>query len=541
MQNVQRIVLVDFGAQYTQLIARRVREANVFCEVVSYLTPLSEILDKKPVGIILSGGPASVLDADAPHIDPAIYEQGIPVLGICYGMQLTAYTLGGTVERAAQREYGRIPVDFDVSSPLFAGMKAQSVAWMSHTFHVTRAPEGFTSIAHSENCAFCAMANPEKRIYAVQFHPEVTHSEEGQKVIANFLYNVCGCTGDWTMSTFIDNAIASIREQVGPNGRVMLGLSGGVDSSVAAALISRAIGERLTCVYVDHGFMRKNETESVREVFTKQFPVNLVIVDARERFLTKLAGVSDPETKRKLIGGEFVYCFADEAKKLEDVEFLAQGTIYPDVIESGSVKGSAVIKSHHNVGGLPADVRAKFIGGLVEPLRMLFKDEVRRVGEELGMPHDMVWRQPFPGPGLAIRIMGDITPDKLETVRESDAILREEVALAGLDRDINQYFTVLTNTRTVGVMGDERTHDFVLAIRAVTTDDFMTVDWARLPYDLLAKVSARIVNEVPRVNRVVYDITTKPPATVEWEYSKTVKKGKYCSVFEPITSQMIRI
>lgn len=517
MQNVQRIVLVDFGAQYTQLIARRVREAKVFCEVVSYLTPLSEILEKKPVGIILSGGPASVLDADAPHIDPAIYEQGIPVLGICYGMQLTAYTLGGTVERAAQREYGRIPVDFDVNSPLFAGMKAQSVAWMSHTFHVTRAPEGFTSIAHSENCAFCAMANPEKRIYAVQFHPEVTHSEEGQKVIANFLYNVCGCTGDWTMSTFIDNAIASIREQVGPNGRVMLGLSGGVDSSVAAALISRAIGERLTCVYVDHGFMRKNETESVREVFTKQFPVNLVIVDARDRFLTKLAGVSDPETKRKLIGGEFVYCFADEAKKLEDVEFLAQGTIYPDVIESGSVKGSAVIKSHHNVGGLPTDVRAKFTGGLVEPLRMLFKDEVRKVGEELSMPHDMVWRQPFPGPGLAIRIMGDITADKLETVRESDAILREEVALAGLERDVNQYFTVLTNTRTVGVMGDERTHDFVLAIRAVTTDDFMTVDWARLPYDLLAKVSARIVNEVPRVNRVVYDITTKPPATVEWE------------------------
>lgn len=517
MQNVQRIVLVDFGAQYTQLIARRVREAKVFCEVVSYLTPLSEILEKKPVGIILSGGPASVLDADAPHIDPAIYEQGIPVLGICYGMQLTAYTLGGTVERAAQREYGRIPVDFDVNNPLFAGMKAQSVAWMSHTFHVTHAPEGFTSIAHSENCAFCAMANPEKHIYAVQFHPEVTHSEEGQKVIANFLYNVCGCTGDWTMSTFIDNAIASIREQVGPNGRVMLGLSGGVDSSVAAALISRAIGERLTCVYVDHGFMRKNETESVREVFTKQFPVNLVIVDARDRFLTKLAGVSDPETKRKLIGGEFVYCFADEAKKLEGVEFLAQGTIYPDVIESGSVKGSAVIKSHHNVGGLPADVRAKFTGGLVEPLRMLFKDEVRKVGEELSMPHDMVWRQPFPGPGLAIRIMGDITADKLETVRESDAILREEVALAGLERDVNQYFTVLTNTRTVGVMGDERTHDFVLAIRAVTTDDFMTVDWARLPYDLLAKVSARIVNEVPRVNRVVYDITTKPPATVEWE------------------------
>ena len=517
MQNVQRIVLVDFGAQYTQLIARRVREANVFCEVVSYLTPLSEILDKKPVGIILSGGPASVLDADAPHIDPAIYEQGIPVLGICYGMQLTAYTLGGTVERAAQREYGRIPVDFDVSSPLFAGMKAQSVAWMSHTFHVTHAPEGFTSIAHSENCAFCAMANPEKRIYAVQFHPEVTHSEEGQKVIANFLYNVCGCTGDWTMSTFIDNAIASIREQVGPNGRVMLGLSGGVDSSVAAALISRAIGERLTCVYVDHGFMRKNETESVREVFTKQFPVNLVIVDARERFLTKLAGVSDPETKRKLIGGEFVYCFADEAKKLEGVEFLAQGTIYPDVIESGSVKGSAVIKSHHNVGGLPADVRAKFIGGLVEPLRMLFKDEVRRVGEELGMPHDMVWRQPFPGPGLAIRIIGDVTPEKVAIVQDADAIWREEIDKLPMAQRPSQYFAALTNMRSVGVMGDERTYDYAIALRAVTTTDFMTAEVTILPTETITTAANRIVNEVKNINRVMFDYTTKPPATIEFE------------------------
>ena len=517
MQNVQRIVLVDFGAQYTQLIARRVREAKVFCEVVSYLTPLSEILEKKPVGIILSGGPASVLDADAPHIDPAIYEQGIPVLGICYGMQLTAYTLGGTVERAAQREYGRVPVDFDVNSPLFAGMKAQSVAWMSHTFHVTHAPEGFTSIAHSENCAFCAMANPEKRIYAVQFHPEVTHSEEGQKVIANFLYNVCGCTGDWTMSTFIDNAIASIREQVGPNGRVMLGLSGGVDSSVAAALISRAIGERLTCVYVDHGFMRKNETESVREVFTKQFPVNLVIVDARDRFLTKLAGVSDPETKRKLIGGEFVYCFADEAKKLEGVEFLAQGTIYPDVIESGSVKGSAVIKSHHNVGGLPADVRAKFTGGLVEPLRMLFKDEVRAIGTQLGLPEELVWRQPFPGPGLAVRVLGEVTAEKLAVLREADAVFREEIAAAELSKAPDQYFAVLTDMRSVGVMGDARTYGCVVALRAVVTDDFMTAEWSRLPYGVLEKAAGRITNEIPGVGRVVYDIPSKPPATVEWE------------------------
>lgn len=513
MQNVQRIVLVDFGAQYTQLIARRVREAKVFCEVVSYLTPLSEILEKKPVGIILSGGPASVLDADAPHIDPAIYEQGIPVLGICYGMQLTAYTLGGTVERAAQREYGRVPVDFDVNSPLFAGMKAQSVAWMSHTFHVTRAPEGFTSIAHSENCAFCAMANPEKRIYAVQFHPEVTHSEEGQKVIANFLYNVCGCTGDWTMSTFIDNAIASIREQVGPNGRVMLGLSGGVDSSVAAALISRAIGERLTCVYVDHGFMRKNETESVREVFTKQFPVNLVIVDARDRFLTKLAGVSDPETKRKLIGGEFVYCFADEAKKLEGVEFLAQGTIYPDVIESG-LGNAATIKSHHNVGGLPDYVDFKEI---VEPLRMLFKDEVRALGRELKLPEYLVSRQPFPGPGLAIRVIGDITKEKLDILRKADWVFRDELHREGADKSLSQYFAVLTGMRSVGVMGDGRTYDYTLALRAVETSDFMTADWARIPYDVLDRISVRLVNEVGSINRVVYDITSKPPATIEWE------------------------
>ena len=513
MQNVQRIVLVDFGAQYTQLIARRVREAKVFCEVVSYLTPLSEILEKKPVGIILSGGPASVLDADAPHIDPAIYEQGIPVLGICYGMQLTAYTLGGTVERAAQREYGRIPVDFDVTSPLFAGMKAQSIAWMSHTFHVTHAPEGFSSIAHSENCAFCAMANPEKRIYAVQFHPEVTHSEEGQKVITNFLYNVCGCTGDWTMSAFIDNAIRSIREQVGPDGRVMLGLSGGVDSSVAAALISRAIGERLTCVYVDHGFMRKNETESVREVFTKQFPVNLVIVDARERFMNKLAGVSDPETKRKTIGEEFIRAFERESKKLGTVDFLAQGTIYPDVIESGT-GDAAVIKSHHNVGGLPDYVDFQEI---IEPLRLLFKDEVRQLGIELGLPENLVWRQPFPGPGLAIRIIGEITDEKLSILQDADWIFREEIAKAGLDRSIHQYFAVLTNMRSVGVMGDGRTYDYTLALRGVTTTDFMTADFARIPYEVLEVISARIVNEVKNINRVVYDITTKPPATIEWE------------------------
>ena len=513
MQEVQRIVILDFGAQYTQLIARRIREANVFCEVVPYDTSLSEIQARRPAGIILSGGPSSVLDADAPTVDPALYDLGVPVLGICYGMQLTAHLLGGRVERAAQREYGRVRVEMDADSRLLSGMSPASQCWMSHTYHVTQAPAGFKSIAHSDNCAFCAMENAERGIYCVQFHPEVTHSEEGQRVLRNFALDICGCRGDWTMAAFVQDAIKSIRERVG-DGRVLLGLSGGVDSSVAAALIQRAIGERLTCVYVDHGFMRKGETEQVVDVFTRLFPVNLVAVDARARFLRQVEGVTDPEQKRKRIGAEFVAVFADEAAKIGAVDFLAQGTIYPDVIESGSVKGSAVIKSHHNVGGLPKDLQFK---ALLEPLRMLFKDEVRKVGEELGLPSDMVWRQPFPGPGLAIRIIGDITQEKLDIVRESDAILREEVVAAGLDRSVNQYFTVLTGIRSVGVMGDERTYDYTLAIRAVTTDDFMTVDWARLPHELLARVSARIVNEVAHVNRVVFDITTKPPASVEWE------------------------
>ncbi len=513
MQEVQRIVILDFGAQYTQLIARRIREANVFCEVVPYDTSLSEIQARRPAGIILSGGPSSVLDADAPTVDSALYDLGVPVLGICYGMQLTAHLLGGRVERAAQREYGRVRVEMDANSRLLSGMSPASQCWMSHTYHVTQAPAGFKSIAHSDNCAFCAMENAERGIYCVQFHPEVTHSEEGQRVLRNFALDICGCRGDWTMAAFVQDAIKSIRERVG-DGRVLLGLSGGVDSSVAAALIQRAIGERLTCVYVDHGFMRKGETEQVVDVFTRLFPVNLVAVDARARFLKQVEGVTDPEQKRKRIGAEFVAVFADEAAKIGAVDFLAQGTIYPDVIESGSVKGSAVIKSHHNVGGLPKDLQFK---ALLEPLRMLFKDEVRKVGEELGLPSDMVWRQPFPGPGLAIRIIGDITQEKLDIVRESDAILREEVAAAGLDRSVNQYFTVLTGIRSVGVMGDERTYDYTLAIRAVTTDDFMTVDWARLPHELLARVSARIVNEVAHVNRVVFDITTKPPASVEWE------------------------
>ena len=514
--SAQKVLVFDFGAQYGQLIARRVRELGVYSEIWPCDTPLEKIRAANPIGVIFTGGPDNVYAPDAPACDRGVFELGVPVLGICYGMQVMCHSLGGQVSPCDKSEYGVVDTRLTGESRFFGDLdKAQRVL-MSHTDYVSAAPEGFVVTAQTSLCPAAAMECPQRNLYAVQFHPEVENTVNGKPMLRRFLYEICGATGDYNMNDYLEREMEAVRAQVGDK-RVLLGLSGGVDSSVCAALLSRAIPGRLTCIYIDHGFMRKNETESVREVFTNQFPVNLVIVDARDRFLTKLAGVSDPETKRKLIGGEFVYCFADEAKKLEGVEFLAQGTIYPDVIESGSVKGSAVIKSHHNVGGLPADVRAKFTGGLVEPLRMLFKDEVRKVGEELGMPHDMVWRQPFPGPGLAIRFMGDITADKLETVRESDAILREEVALAGLERDVNQYFTVLTNTRTVGVMGDERTHDFVLAIRAVTTDDFMTVDWARLPYDLLAKVSARIVNEVPRVNRVVYDITTKPPATVEWE------------------------
>lgn len=517
MSQFEKIVIIDFGAQYTQLIARRIREEHVYCEVVPYSTPLSSILSDSPAGIIFSGGPASVLDPDAPSIDPSIFNCGIPILGICYGMQLTAHELGGTVEKAENREYGRVSASFDTQSPLFVGMTPESNVWMSHTYHVTTVPSGFVPIASSNNCAICAMQHPEKRIYCVQFHPEVTHSDQGQNILHNFLYEICGCSGDWTMDAFIDASVSFIREKVGETDTVLLGLSGGVDSSVAAALISKAIGRRLTCVYVNHGFMRKGETESVQDVFSTQFPVNLITVDASDLFMHKLRDISDPETKRKIIGNEFVNCFADQARQLPHVRFLAQGTIYPDVIESGSVKGSAVIKSHHNVGGLPADVSARFTGGLVEPLRMLFKDEVRKLGEALGLPPSLVWRQPFPGPGLAIRIMGDITPEKVEIVRESDAILREEIDSAGLSRSISQYFTVLTNTKSVGVMGDERTHDYVLALRAVTTDDFMTVDWARLPYPVLERISSRIVNEVPHVNRIVYDVTTKPPATVEWE------------------------
>ncbi len=513
MADHQKIVILDFGGQYTQLIARRVRECKVYSEVLPYHASLDDIKAVKPLGIILSGGPASVLAEDAPRCDAGVYSLGVPVLGICYGMQLTAHLLGGTVEKAAQREYGRIAVTMDDKSSLLASMSDASSNWMSHTYQVKVCPDGFHPIAHSENCPVAAMADEARHIYGVQFHPEVTHSDEGRTVIENFLH-ICGCRGDWDMASYAQTAIAAIRETVGDKGTVLLALSGGVDSSVAAALIYKAIGDRLTCVYVDHGFMRKGESEQVCRVFSELFPVRFIRADASQRFYGDLQGVTDPEQKRKIIGRDFIEVFKAEAQKLGKLDYFAQGTIYPDVIESGQATGAAVIKSHHNVGGLPKELG---FTELIEPLRMLFKDEVRALGETLGLPHDLVWRQPFPGPGLAIRVIGDLTPEKVEIVRESDAILREEIARAGLDASIHQYFTVLTGIRSVGVMGDERTYDYTVAIRAVTTDDFMTADWARIPYDVVRVVSSRIVNEVGHVNRVVLDVTTKPPASIEWE------------------------
>ena len=513
MAETQKIVILDFGGQYTQLIARRVRECKVYSDVRPYSISLEEIRALNPAGIILSGGPASVLAEDAPKCDPGIYALGVPVLGICYGMQLTAHLLGGEIEAARQREYGRITVTMDDKGTLLKGMSDTSSNWMSHTYQVKACPVGFRAIAHSENCPVAAMADEERRIYGVQFHPEVTHSEEGRAVIRNFL-SLCQCRGEWTMEAYAQTAIRAIRQTVGETGTVLLALSGGVDSSVAAALIYKAIGDRLTCVYVDHGFMRQGESEQVREVFNKLFPVRFIPVDASAEFFADLDGVTDPERKRKIIGRDFIRVFKREAEKLGKLDYFAQGTIYPDVIESGQATGAAVIKSHHNVGGLPKELG---FTELIEPLRMLFKDEVRALGEALGLPHDLVWRQPFPGPGLAIRVIGAVDPEKVAIVRASDAILWEEIQRAGLAGDINQYFTVLTGVRSVGVMGDERTYDYTVALRAVTTDDFMTADWARIPYDVVRVISARIVNEVPNVNRVVLDVTTKPPASIEWE------------------------
>ena len=510
----ETVLILDFGGQYTQLIARRVRECHVYSEVVPWNLPLADILARSPKGIILSGGPSSVRDEDAPRIDPALYDAGIPVMGICYGMQLTADLLGGRVEKAKEREYGRITVRKKENTALFGGMKPTSGCWMSHTWQVCACPPGFEIVAETDNCAIAAMVNEEKKICCVQFHPEVTHTEDGSMLIRNFLFRYCGCSGDWTMNAFAETAIQQIRDAVGENGTVLLALSGGVDSSVVAALIYRAIGSRLTCVFVDHGLLRKGESDQVVHVFSHLFPVRFVRADASERFFRDLKGVTEPEEKRHIIGRDFIEVFKEEAQKLGKLDYFAQGTIYPDVIESGQGTNAAVIKSHHNVGGLPKELG---FTELIEPLRMLFKDEVRVLGEALGLPQELVWRQPFPGPGLAIRIIGEVTPEKAEIVRESDAIFREEIAAAGLDRHVNQYFTVLTGIQSVGVMGDERTYDYTIALRAVTTDDFMTADWARLPYDLIARISSRIVNEVPHASRVVLDVTTKPPASIEWE------------------------
>ena len=514
MATAQKIIILDFGGQYTQLIARRVRECHVYSEVMPWSASAAAVRARGPAGVILSGGPASVNDPGAPRCDPAIYDLGVPVLGICYGMQLTAALLGGSVERAREREYGRVTVRMTARDGLLKGLSEASACWMSHTWQVRQCPPGFHAIAETDNCPVAAMANDARRVYGVQFHPEVTHTDEGRTIIENFVLDICGCAGDWTMAGYIDTAVRQIRGVAGDTGTVLLALSGGVDSSVAAALIYRAIGNRLTCVFVDHGLLRKGESEQVCRVFSELFPVRFVRVDAAERFFTDLKGVTEPEQKRHIIGRDFIEVFKDAAKDLGRLDYFAQGTIYPDVIESGQGTSAAVIKSHHNVGGLPKELG---FTELIEPLRMLFKDEVRALGEALGLPRDLVWRQPFPGPGLAIRIIGEVTPEKAQIVRDTDAIFREEIAKAGLTGQVNQYFTVLTGVHSVGVMGDERTYDYTIALRAVTTDDFMTADWARLPYDVIAKVSERIVNEVPRASRVVLDVTSKPPASIEWE------------------------
>ena len=509
----ETILILDFGGQYTQLIARRVRQLQVYSQVLLCTATMEQIRECTPKGIIFSGGPSSVLDPDAPRCPSEVFEMGIPILGICYGMQLMGHMLGGRVAPAEKREYGLVQVRMNHLCPILKDTEANNACWMSHTYQVVELPDGFATTAGTETCPIAAMADEKRKFYGVQFHPEVTHTRNGMSIIQHFLMDICGCTGDWEMGSYAQRQIQALKKAIGKD-TVLLGLSGGVDSAVAAALLSKAIGDQLTCVFVDHGFLRKGEFEQVREVFTNTFPTRLVAVDAKAHFMEKLRGVSDPETKRKIIGREFVEVFREESGKLGKLDHFAQGTIYPDVIESGGAQGSHVIKSHHNVGGLPAELG---FTTLIEPLRMLFKDEVRQLGLALGLPEDLVWRQPFPGPGLAIRVMGDLTEEKVRIVRESDAILREEIANAGLDREISQYFTVLTGVRSVGVMGDERTYDYAVAIRAVTTDDFMTADWYRIPYDTLSLISRRIVNEVKQVNRVLLDVTTKPPASVEWE------------------------
>ena len=510
---MEKILVLDFGGQYNLLVARRVRECGVYCEIKPYRISMDEIRAFGPDGIIFTGGPAAVFDEGAPTVDPAVFALGVPVLGICYGMQLMMQLLGGSCRRAEAREYGKTELTHIDGSPLFEGVDRTAVYWMSHGVEVERLAEGFRISAASENCRHAAVEDVQRRLYGVQFHPEVLHTAFGKKIIENFLYGVCGLHVCWTMASYMDTAIAECRQKIG-GGRVLLALSGGVDSAVAAALLQKAVGGQLTCIFVDHGLLRKDEGDQVERVMARQFHVDVRRVNAGARFLSRLAGVTEPERKRKIIGEEFIRVFEEEAKKIGAVDFLAQGTIYPDVVESGMGGESAVIKSHHNVGGLPDCVDFREI---VEPLRCLFKDEVRQLGLELGLPESLVWRQPFPGPGLAIRVIGEVTEGKLSILREADAIFREEIALAGLDRTTSQYFAVLTDLRSVGVMGDERTYDYTLALRAVQSQDFMTAQWSRLPYDLLEKVSGRIVNEVPHINRVCYDITSKPPATVEWE------------------------